>query len=163
MKRIGVVFILTLAFFGIADSVYLAQHELAGTPLLCNIQNLDGCNIVADSEYSRVFGVPIAEFGVLFYAILFALAALELVLFDRLLRRVLQGISFFGVLASLYFTIVQIFFIGAFCIYCSFSAVTALLIFILATRLEPMRKRTIVTPPPAPPAETTSLPMPPVA
>lgn len=141
MKRIGVVSILVLAFAGLADSLYLAQHKLSGTPLLCNIQNLDGCNIVANSDYSMLFGIPLSEYGVLFYAILFVLAALELVLFDRLLRRVLQAVSLICLLGSVYFTTVQIFFIGAFCIYCSASAIITLIIFILATLIEPLRRR----------------------
>lgn len=141
MKRIGVVLILLLAFCGIADSAYLAEHEIDGTPLICNIQNLSGCNIVADSSYSHVFGVPLAEYGVLFYAILFVLAALELVLFDQLLRRVLQGVALLGVFASLYFTSIQIFFIGAFCIYCAVSAALTLLVLVLASFIEPLRKK----------------------
>lgn len=140
MKRTGVVLILFLAFFGLADSAYLAQHELSGTPLICNIQNFSGCNIVANSSYSHVFGVPLSEFGVLFYAILFVLAALELVLFDRLLRRVLQGVSILGAIASLYFTSLQIFVIGAFCIYCAASAIITILVLLLASLIEPMRK-----------------------
>ncbi|HEY4501158.1 MAG TPA: vitamin K epoxide reductase family protein, partial [Candidatus Paceibacterota bacterium] len=127
MKRMGVVFILVFAFLGLADSAYLAQHEIDGTPLICNIQNLSGCNIVAASEYSRLFGIPLAEYGVLFYSILFVLAALELVILSHLLRRVLQIISLIGVIASVYFTSVQVFVIGAFCIYCLASAIIALL------------------------------------
>lgn len=141
MKRMGVVLILVLAFFGIADSVYLTQSELSGTPLLCNIQNLSGCNIVAESQYSHIFGIPLAEFGILFYSLLFILAALELVVFDQLLRRALQLLSFIGVISSLYFTSIQIFVIGAFCIYCLASAIIALFIFILATLIEPIRRR----------------------
>jgi len=137
----GVVFILVFAFLGLADSAYLAQHEIDGTPLICNIQNLSGCNIVAASEYSRLFGIPLAEYGVLFYSILFVLAALELVILSHLLRRVLQIISLIGVIASVYFTSVQVFVIGAFCIYCLASAIIALLIFISASFIEPIRKR----------------------
>ncbi|MBI4066055.1 vitamin K epoxide reductase family protein [Candidatus Kaiserbacteria bacterium] len=140
MKRIGVVFILILAFFGLADSSYLAQHELSGEPLICNIQNLSGCNIVAASQYSRVFGIPLAEYGVLFYGVLFILAALELVIFNRLLRRTLQLISVIGIISSLYFTFVQVYFIGAFCIYCLASAIIAFLIFACASFIEPIRK-----------------------
>ena len=142
MKRIGVVFILIFAFFGIADSAYLAEHEANGTPLICNIQSLSGCNTVAESEYSRFFGIPLAQYGVLFYSILFVLSALELAIFNRLLRRILQGVSLVGIIASLYFTFVQIFFIGAFCIYCLASAVIALSIFICASFIEPIRKNT---------------------
>lgn len=139
MKRVGVVAILALAFFGIADSAYLAQHEINGTPLLCNIQGLSGCNTVASSQYSQIFGIPLAEFGVLFYGVLFVLAALELVLFDRLLRRTLQVVALVGIISSLYFTYVQMFLIQAFCIYCLASAVIALLIFIFASLIEPLR------------------------
>ena len=140
MKRIGVVLILALAFCGLADSAYLTQHELSGTPLICNIQNLSGCNTVATSPYSHLFGVPLAEYGVFFYGILFVLAALELVLFDRALRRALQAAAVFGVLASLYFTFIQVFLIGAFCIYCTVSAVIALLVLVFASLIEPVRR-----------------------
>ena len=148
MKRVGVIFILFFAFFGIADSVYLTQHALSGTPLLCNIGNLSGCNIVASSQYSRVLGIPLAEFGILFYSVIFILAALEIVLFDQLLRRALQALALVGLLASLYFTFVQIFLIGAFCIYCFASALSTLLIFTFATLIEPIRKRAQPTSPP---------------
>ncbi|MFI5260719.1 MAG: vitamin K epoxide reductase family protein [Candidatus Paceibacteria bacterium] len=141
MKRIGVILILVLAFAGLSDSAYLTQHEISGTPLLCNIQNLSGCNVVAASPFSHLFGIPLAEFGLLFYGILFVLAALELVFFDQLLRRIMQTVSALGLLASIYFTSEQIFFIGAFCIYCLASALITLLVFVLASFIEPIRMR----------------------
>ena len=141
MKRIGVVGILVLAFFGLADSAYLAQHQIDGTPLICNIQNLTGCNIVADSQYSHIFGIPLAEYGVLFYTALFILAALELVLFNRQLRRVLQVVALAGVLSSICFVLIQVFLIQALCVYCEASAFITLLVLILASRIEPVRRR----------------------
>jgi uncharacterized membrane protein len=164
MKRIGVVLILILAFFGLADSVYLTQSELSGTPLLCNIQNLSGCNVVATSQYSHIFGIPLAEFGVLFYAVIFILAALELAIFDQLLRRALQGVSLVGLVSSLYFTFIQMFVISAFCIYCLASAIITLLIFIFASLIEPVKLRLRRTPSPAsPPTHSSFLRMPPSA
>lgn len=159
MKRVGVVLILALAFCGLADSAYLAQNEISGTPLICNVQNLNGCNTVANSPYSRLFGLPIAEYGVLFYGVLFVLAALELVLFDQLLRRILQGAALVGVISSLYFTSVQIYFIGSFCTFCAVSAVITLLVGILASFIEPIRRRTRQHP--SVPPLSPSLPMPP--
>ncbi len=150
MKRVGVVLILLLAFCGLADSAYLAQHEMNGSPLICAVQSLNGCNTVADSPYSRLFGLPIAEYGVAFYGALFVFAALELVLFDRLLRRILQGMAVLGMLSSLYFTSVQVYFIGSFCTYCVVSAVITLLVGILASLIEPVRVRAHRQPP-APP------------
>ena len=163
MKRAGVVGILVLAFFGLANSAYLAEREASGEPLICTIENFSGCNIVTASEYSKLFGIPLAQYGVLFYGILFVLAALELVIFDKLLRRVLQAVSFIGVIFSLYFVFVQVFFIGAFCIYCLTSAVIAFLILVFASFIEPIRKNgtenvSPPTPPPQPPASYLSMP-----
>jgi len=153
MKRWGVVGILLLAFLGLADSVYLAQHAVNGTPLLCNINFLSGCNTVAASPYAYLFGIPLAEFGVLFYSILFVLAALELALFNQVLRRALQVTAAVGLFFSLYFTSLQMFVIEAFCIYCVISALITIFVVILASFIEPVWRRKngnspIITPPP---------------
>jgi uncharacterized membrane protein len=157
-KRVGVILILLFAFCGLADSAYLAQHEVTNTPLLCNIANLSGCNIVAQSPYSHLFGIPIAVYGILFYAIVFVLAALELVVFDRLLRRVLQGLAVAGIVCSLYFTFLQVFVIGALCIYCIGSAVIAVLILISASVIEPLRSTAFSAIPPEPPSPPLQMP-----
>jgi len=141
MKRASIVFIIVLAFLGIADSAYLAQSEIGNTPLICNVENLSDCNIVATSQYSRIFGIPVAEFGVAFFGLIFILAALELVLFNRLLRRILQIISLIGIIASLYFSFLEVFVISAFCIYCIASAFITLFIFISACLIEPIKKK----------------------
>lgn len=165
MKRVGVILIVVFAFFGLANSIYLTQHELSGTPLLCDIQNLSGCNVVATSQYSHIFGIPLAEFGVLFFSIIFILAALELVIFDQLLRRALQAISLVGLISSLYFTFVQVFLIGAFCVYCLASALSTLGIFVFASLIEPLRRRVPIShdATPASPGSTGHLRMPPTA
>jgi len=135
MKRLGVVAILILAFGGIADSAYIAQHEVGDTPTVCSINSLSGCNVVVASPYSYLFGIPISEYGVLFYGIIFVLAALELVIFDQLLRRSLMWASLLGAAVSLYLTVVQVLIIRALCIYCLASTVIALLIFVLALHI----------------------------
>lgn len=154
------VIILLLAFCGLADTAYLAQHEADGTPLLCNIQNLSGCNIVAQSPYSQIMGVSLAQWGLLFYGILFCIAALELALARREARLVIQGLATFGFFASLYFTALQIFVISALCIYCLASAVLTILIFVAALFLEPIPKIWRRRPPSEPPS---FLRMPPAA
>jgi uncharacterized membrane protein len=140
MKRTGVVIILILAFCGLSDSIYLAQNEVSNIPLICNVDNLSSCNVVATSQYSHFLGIPIAEYGVVFYALIFVVAALELVVFKRLLRRVLQGASLIGVITSTYLTFLEIFVIHALCIYCLVSAFIALGVLIFASLIEPVRK-----------------------
>lgn len=158
MKRIGVVAILLLAFLGMADAAYLAEHEILGTPLICNIQSLSGCNAVAESVYSHLFGIPLAVYGVIFYAVLFVLAALELLVFDRFLRRVIQAIAVIGVVAEIIFTVIQIYFINALCVYCLASAFIAFLILVFASLIEPVRRNMFDTVR----AGKPPLPMPPV-
>lgn len=162
MKRAGVVLILILAFCGVADSAYIAQHQADGTPLICSIGSLSGCNIVTTSPYSSLLGIPVADYGILFYGIVFVLAALELVVFDELLRRSLMWLAFLGAAVSLYLVFIEVFIIGALCVYCLASAVVALLIFALAifvhvkqknipsASLSPAPRPLLSMPPPAP-------------
>lgn len=163
-KRIATWAILVLAFFGLADSAYLAKSEMNGSSLLCDINSLTGCNIVAQSEYSQLFGIPLAELGLLFFAALFAVAAFEIVVLHRLARRVIQGFAAVGLLMSAYFVVIQIFVIKALCIYCILSAGIVLLIFLLSFLLEPVRTSPSQSPPhvppPTPPRPHFSMPPP---
>lgn len=140
MKRLGVVIVLLLAFCGIAVSAYISQSEAAGDPLICNIQSLSGCNVVVASAYSRVFGVSLADYGLLFYTVLFVVAAFELVLFNQLLRRIIQGLAIVSIVFSLYSVYTQAFLIQALCIYCLTSAVITVFILIFASVIEPLWK-----------------------
>jgi uncharacterized membrane protein len=154
-KRWAIIAILVLAFFGLADSFYLAEHAKTGAPLICTIEGLSDCNTVAASPYSRMFGIPVADFGVVFYSFVFIMAALELVLVNRQLRRMLQVLSVIGIAVSVYSTIVQKFFIKAFCVYCLVSSLITVLMLILATQIEPLRKAL------TPARQPEPLPMPP--
>lgn len=152
---------MVLAFFGVADSAYVSQHEATGSPLICNIQSLSGCNTVTSSPYSYVFGISLAEYGIIFYGGIFVLAALELVLVDQFLRRALQGLSIFGLAVSVYSIFLQVFVIRALCVYCLGSALIILLVFIFSSLIEPLHQKRAIQrntniPPPSP-----SLPMPP--
>jgi len=139
MKRLSVVLILALAFCGIAVSSYLAESEKNGQPLICNVENLSGCNTVVSSAYSHIFGISLADFGLLFYTLVFVFAAIELALFNQVLRRVLQLFALVGILTSLYSIYIQVFIIEALCIYCIFSAILTFLILLLASVIEPIR------------------------
>jgi uncharacterized membrane protein len=161
-KRVATWLILIFAFCGLADSAYLTQHEVDGTPLQCNVQNLSGCNIVAQSSYSKLFGIPLAEYGLLFYGLLFVIAAIELWMIHRVARRSMQVIAAGGFLASVYFVAVQMFIINALCIYCTASALLTLFIFLSAFMLESMPRKThhetVEVAPPLEPPSRFSMP-----
>lgn len=162
MKRLGVIAILVLAFCGLADSAYLAQHVASGAPVICNVQGLSNCNLVIQSKYSELFGVPLADIGVLFYSILFVLAALELIIFDAFLRRLLQVGAIIGVIASIYFVSLEAFVIHAFCEYCLTSALITLLILLFACFIERRSSGSYQIEQPLVTPSASSLPMPPV-
>lgn len=130
--------LLVLTFLGLADAWYLADSALTGSALACSISGLaalSGCNQVAQSAYSQFLGVPLALYGVGFYAVLFVIAAVLFASPIRLLYRAAIALGVIGFLLSLYFVFLQVFVIKALCIYCLASMVIALLIFFVTLRL----------------------------
>lgn len=122
---------LALAMIGIADAFYLAHASYTGSSLSCAI--FEGCNTVAKSPYSHVFGTPLSYFGLIFYLYMVGVAAL--LAYDprgkgMRLAALLYGAV--GVGYSIYFEYLQVFVIHAICIYCLLSAILTLLLFITA-------------------------------
>lgn len=134
MKRLAIRVIVVLAVLGLIDSVYILTHEVSGTPLICEV--VTGCNTVANSPYASIFGVPIAAYGVVFYFMLIFIALLEILRPRLFLRRILQSISVFGMIFSLYFLYLQVVVIKALCIYCLWSLVIDAAVFIAALFIE---------------------------
>ncbi len=135
MLRPLLVFVLTFTFLGLADSWYLAQSALTDTALTCNIAGLSGCNVVAQSAYSHLFGIPLGVYGVVFYALVFVCTALLFLHRSRFLFRSLFGLGLIGLIGSTIFVALQIFVIQALCIYCLASGAISFVIFLLTTLL----------------------------
>jgi uncharacterized membrane protein len=117
-----------LALLGLADAWYLAQAALTGGELTCTIEGLSGCNVVAQSSYSRLFGIPLGVYGVAFYAVLCVVLILLYLKPHRVLTRLYVLIAAAGLIASLIFEYIQVALIKALCVYCLGSAVIALLL-----------------------------------
>jgi uncharacterized membrane protein len=122
---------LVLALAGIVDAVVVAHSNYSGQLLWCPV--IDGCNAVVNSPYSRVFGVPMAYFGFIYYLYMFAVAAR--LAFEPLSR----GVRFRAVLyaamgaaSSVYFMYLQLGFIREVCSYCLISAALSFLLLIAA-------------------------------
>lgn len=130
MQKTLVWFLVLAAFIGLADSGYLSAMSLTGTPLNCAI--LEGCNTVVASPYSKVFGIPLAVFGVAFYAVALIFAAALLSSTSLKLRHMMLAWSVLGVLFSAYFAYLQYFVIGAICIYCVVSAIATVLLLLFS-------------------------------
>lgn len=122
---------LALTLIGVAVALYVGKGSYSGEPLWCPI--IDGCNIVINSPYSRIFGVPMAYFGFIYYVYMFALAArLAFDPFSTSLRFRAVLYAGVGAASSLYFMYLQLGFIQAVCMYCLISAVTTFLLLFAA-------------------------------
>jgi uncharacterized membrane protein len=117
-RRIHPGFILaTLDLVGLAIAGYLSAVELRGDLPSCG--PLQGCEQVALSEYSRIGGIPVAVFGVVLSISLFLLAIAWIRSGRVELLAAHYGLSLLGVVFEVYFTYLEIFVIGAVCVWCA--------------------------------------------
>ena len=123
--------VIVLAFLGLADAAYLSDMAFTGASLTCNIAGLDGCNIVAKSTYSKVFGLPLALYGVIFYTGFLSVFLSGLIRPHHRQFLFSAVVGLIGTIFSTYFLYVQLFLIKALCIYCIGSAFVSYLLFIL--------------------------------
>ncbi len=119
-----------LDIVGLSIATYLSTVELAGGVPVCG--PIHGCEEVARSEYSRIGGVPVAVFGVALSLLLLTLAIAwwRSNLYALLLAH--YGLSLAGVLFEVYFLYIQIFVIGAVCVWCTSYGLSLILRFVIA-------------------------------
>jgi len=119
-----------LDVIGLAIAMYLSVVELAGGVPVCG--PLHGCETVAQSEYSRIAGVPVAVYGVGLSLILLTLAVTwwRTNLYGLLLAH--YGLSLAGVIFEIYFIYIQIAVIRAVCVWCTTYGLSLILRFVVA-------------------------------
>lgn len=109
--------LVALDLVGLIVASYLSTVELQGELPYCG--PLGGCETVALSPYARIGGVPVAVFGVVLSVTLLTLA----VAWIRSGRLALLGahyaLSLVGVVFELYFTYIELFVLGAVCVWCA--------------------------------------------
>jgi uncharacterized membrane protein len=111
-----------LALVGLGIASYLLAVRVMGEPPTCG--PIKGCETVAASPFATVFGRPVAAFGVAFS---FGLVAATLAWWRSADRRVLHavyGLGLAGVLTVAYLTYLEVFVIGAICVWCVTYAIT---------------------------------------
>lgn len=124
------IFLLIVALLGFADATYLTVEHYKGDIPPCTI--VAGCETVLTSSYSVITGVPVSLLGAIFYFVM--LVGIFSFIESKktgLLKWALL-LTIFGFLFTLWFTYVQAFIIGAFCLYCLGSALTSTVLFVTA-------------------------------
>ena len=132
-----------LDLIGLGIALYLSIVALQGDLPYCG--PLKGCEEVALSEYARIAGIPVAAFGVALSLALLVLA----IAWTRTERRDLlaahYGLSLLGVVFEVYFTYVELFVIGAICIWCASYGVSLVVRFAVALIVWRRRARYLPT------------------
>lgn len=123
---------LVLSLIGLVDAIYLLSEELnPQIPLYCPTTGVVNCGSVTTSAYSHFLGIPVALLGVLFFAAMLVLIAIDNPILDYLLVPLwASGVAFAG-----YLIYVEIVVLGAICPYCTLAHGLAMLLAVPAIKL----------------------------
>lgn len=126
--------ILVLALLGLGVAGYLAYVEITHTAAVCG--PVGECNVVQSSDYAQVLGIPVAVLGIFNYLAIMGLWIIHRTAagnWRRWTAWALLLMTTFGVLFSIYLTLLELFVIDAVCMWCLSSAIitTALLLTIV--------------------------------
>jgi uncharacterized membrane protein len=134
-----------IAVVGLIISAYLTFVEITGAKAACPVDpttGVSGCELVAKSPYAKVFGLPLALFGMLGYIGIIILALAPYFInpeSSKKLRNQIDEKTWFFLLIgatamvvfSAYLTIISLTVIKATCIYCLGSGICSLLLFLM--------------------------------
>jgi len=126
--------ILVLSFIGMMDASYLTYSHFSFQPIACLADSaaseaVNSCQMVADSDYSTVLGLPISAIGLCFYLTVFTIAALSFKQKHTYLLNLLLPLAGLAALFSLRLIYLQAYVIGYFCNYCLVSAMISFVLF----------------------------------
>lgn len=113
--------IIVLSVIGVADSAYLASIHYENVPLVCSASSVIDCSQVLHSSYSAIAGIPVAVFGLVWFAVM-ALLAL------RPIGWTAVAWTAIGVASVLYLVYVELFRIDKICLWCTFAHVLVIAI-----------------------------------
>ncbi len=119
-----------LDVIGLAIASYLSVVEVGGGVPVCG--PLKGCETVAQSEYSRIGGIPVAVYGVVLSLTLLTLALAWWKSNARGLLLLHYGLSLGGVIFEIYFMYIQLVVIRAVCVWCTSYGLSLILRFVVA-------------------------------
>lgn len=111
---------------GLLTAAYLAYVEVTVSEAVCGA--VGDCNVVQQSPYAKLFGIPIGVLGIIGYALIGGVWLSRRVGGWQGGQTLLQLLTLGGVAFSTYLTFLEPFVIGASCAWCLISAVTMLLL-----------------------------------
>ncbi len=107
------------ALAGLFVSVYLLFPEQVTSSPYCTINRFLSCGPVVTGEYSKFLGVPVAAYGVMWFAAAFALSLLSMR--GPHLLRYLTWWGAVGMAGVAYLVYLEFFVIGSVCVFCTLA------------------------------------------
>ena len=146
-KILIIIIIFSIVGILISSMLTLAKYN-DNVAILCGEDTSNNCNTVQNSEYSNLFvvgdetndtsvPVPISLAGIFYYMAIIITSTMLLKKEKQKSKiyNILFGLSIFGLLFSIIYTLIQAFVIDAYCTYCLISAFDCTIIFIASTYL----------------------------
>jgi len=141
MKLFLSLILTVLAMLGIMDAGYITYGELSGQ--VPNCQPPFSCQTVLDSPWSKVGLIPLAAFGLIFYAVMFTFGILSFMDVRSIsikkhkvpVHVLIVVLGSAGMLFSMWLIFVMGVILKAWCLYCLLSAINCSMIFILSLLL----------------------------
>lgn len=125
--------ILFLSILNLIVSSYLFYLDLKKEVPFCLINS--GCEFILQNKYSRIFNIPIAFLGIVYFLILLIFSFL-IFKGKNYLIKFFKIITTFGFLFALYLIYLQFFVIKSFCQYCLVVDFSTIIIFFLSLKLK---------------------------
>lgn len=121
---------LVLALAGFVLSAYLTYVHYQPGALVCGT---GGCEVVQQSKYSEMFGIPIAIFGLLMFAALIALVVIRELRpeYSDIISTLVLMILVAAILYWAYLTYIELNVLYAVCQWCVATSITSVLLLLV--------------------------------
>jgi len=125
---------LVLIVIGIFISGYLSYVKLTNVAMVCVESGAFNCEVVQNSAYSRLFGIPVAWLGLATYLVMGAIILFEKrIAFLREYGIMLMfGVNLFAWLFSMWLVYAQFFLLKALCPWCLSHEVVITILFVIS-------------------------------
>jgi uncharacterized membrane protein len=124
--------VIMLAVVGLSVSLFLAISSALKVAVPCDITQ--GCEVVLNSRYSEIAGLPLSYIGVGFFAVVIACALMANHYAKA--RKLLTWLLGVGALMSLGFLSIQFFILGSVCQYCLVVDILTIALFLWDLNIE---------------------------
>ncbi len=127
-KNVTLGLFLLFSVVGFVLAMYLTMLDYGATSgEFCSISESVNCEAVSQSKYAKMLGIPVAVFGMIAYAGMFAGMVYTHVKKDETVLNLVGTMVLVALAFSLYLTAVEAFILHAWCILCVGSQISVLI------------------------------------